>query len=92
MTSGEMTKLYDAVLSVPGMNDPIKVNFSVPRKLLLLLSQVIEIGFQVPKEQGGALFFFPDDASGELRQVVDEILGKAGLNELNEKLRTFNLK
>ncbi|MBN8879826.1 MAG: hypothetical protein J0I32_19940 [Sphingobacteriales bacterium] len=90
MNNTEMTKLYDTLLCIPGMNENIKFNLQVNRKLVLLLSQIIEAGIAVQKEQGSVLSFFPDDAGQELKELIADMLEKAGLNSLHEKLKGFN--
>ncbi len=37
----EITKTYEAVLSIPGMNENIKIDLRIPRKNVLFLSKVI---------------------------------------------------
>ena len=43
-TTNTIAKVFETVLSVPGMNDNIKIQLSIPRKNVLLLSKVIERG------------------------------------------------
>jgi hypothetical protein len=38
----DLAKVYDTVLSIPGMNEAIKIELRIPRKNVLLLSKVIE--------------------------------------------------
>lgn len=42
-----IAKVFDTVLSIPGMNDNVKIQLSIPRKNVLLLSKVIERGLSV---------------------------------------------
>ena len=44
LAKNEVAKVYDTVLSIPGMNQNVKVNLQISRKNLLLLSKVIERG------------------------------------------------
>jgi hypothetical protein len=39
-----IAKVFDTVLSISGMNDNVKIQLSIPRKNVLLLSKVIERG------------------------------------------------
>lgn len=93
MTTSEMTKVYDAIMCIPGMNENVKLNIQISRKQLLLLSQVLDGGLKVAdKEQGSVLSYFPSDAGQELQVLVADCLEKAGLNSLSEKLKSFSAK
>jgi hypothetical protein len=41
MNAKELASVYDTILSIPGMNDPIKIDLKVSRRNVLLLSQTI---------------------------------------------------
>lgn len=93
MTGNEMTKLYDTLLSVPGMNENVRLNQAISRKQLLLLSQVLEEGLLAAgKEKGSVLSFFPPEAGPELQAIIGDCLEKAGLSGLNAKLKEFGGK
>jgi len=40
----DVTRIYETVLSIPGMNDHVKISLSLSRKNVLLLSKIIERG------------------------------------------------
>lgn len=91
MTGTEMTKLYDTLLSVPGMNENVRLNQAISRKQLLLLSQILEEGLlAAAKDKGSVLSFFPTEAGPELQAIIGDCLEKAGLSDLNAKLKMFN--
>ena len=53
-STNDIAKIYDTVLSIPGMNESVKVDLRMPRKNVLLLSKVIERGLTVKdKDQPG---------------------------------------
>lgn len=85
MESKDMKWLYDTVLSTPGMEDTVKLDFRVSRKLVLLLAQVIERGLTV---QGNGL---PESVDAglldELQAMAALSLEKAGLTQLDSQLR-----
>ncbi|WP_316835055.1 hypothetical protein [Pedobacter nutrimenti] len=93
MTADEVSVIYDAVLSVPGMEDTVKINLSISRKKVLLLSQVIEAGL---KAKDGSLVqliaSLPKEAAAEIKMLKEECLDKAGLIELDKKLSNLALK
>ena len=90
-TTNTIAKVFDTVLSIPGMNDNVKIQLTIPRKNVLLLSKVIERGLTVKDngETNNILDIAPAETVQELNVISDELLKKAGLIEMNEKLKTF---
>lgn len=90
-TTNTIAKVFDTVLSIPGMNDNVKIQLSIPRKNVLLLSKVIERGLTVKgdSETNNILDIAPKEIVQELNVISDELLKKAGLIEMNEKLKAF---
>jgi hypothetical protein len=90
-TTNTIAKVFDTVLSIPGMNDNVKIQLSIPRKNVLLLSKVIERGLTVKDdaEENNILDIAPKETVQELKAISEELLKKAGLIEMNEKLKTF---
>jgi len=85
-----MSMLYHTLLSVPGMNENVKIDLKVSRKQVLLLCAALESGLlQKSEETAGMLSAMPEEAESELKQFVGECLEKAGLTELKQKLRSF---
>jgi hypothetical protein len=86
-----VVKIYETVLSIPGMNDNVKIAFSIPRKNVLLLSKVIERGLSVKDtdDKSGVLEIVSKEILQELQALPAELLEKAGLTEMNQKLQTF---
>jgi hypothetical protein len=73
------------------MNDNVKIQLMIPGKNVLLLSKVIERGLTVKDNTEGnnILDIAPQETIQELNAISDEILKKAGLIEMNEKLKSF---
>ena len=87
-SSKEISKIYDTVLSSPGMNDSIKFDLRVTRKNVLLLCSLLESGLSADKENSNELFkTLPKESSEELKSLSGELLKKAGLNEFYEKMK-----
>lgn len=42
----DVARIYETVLSIPGMNDNVKINLNIPRKNILLLSRLLNGGYQ----------------------------------------------
>lgn len=92
MTTNDVAKVFDTILSIPGMNETVKIDFKISRKNVLLLNSVIERGLSV-KDEGNAsslLETVPKETLQELRLFSEDWLQKAGLNELSEKLKSLN--
>lgn len=90
-TTTTIAEVFDTVLSIPGMNDNVKIQLMIPGKNVLLLSKVIERGLTVKDNTEGnnILDIAPQETIQELNAISDEILRKAGLIEMNEKLKSF---
>jgi len=88
----DVAKVYDTILSIPGMNDEIKVNLRTSRKNLLLLNKVIERGINGKDSEDksiSVLETIPKETLQELGEIAAQLLNKAGLSEMNEKLKSF---
>lgn len=91
LSKTDLTKVYETLLSIPGMNEPVKIDLKMPRKQVLLLSKVIERGLAENGEEKepSILSLASPEMRGELQNVVGELLQKGGLSEMAEKLRSF---
>lgn len=94
MTTNDVAQVYDTLLSIPGMNEQVKVDFRISRKTVLLLSQVIKRGIAVkPDDQAcGLPEVVSKESIQELEQLVEDCLQKSGLTELNGKLGSLHAK
>jgi hypothetical protein len=92
MTTNDVVKVFDTVLSIPGMNDVVKVDLKISRKNVLLLNHVIERGLAAKDgDKPSALMnSVLEENLQELKLFGEECLQKAGLTELSEKLRTLS--
>lgn len=92
MTENDVAKVFDTILSIPGMNEPVKIDLKISRKNVLLLNNVIERGSSPDGELKSSAFLsiIPAENLQELKLLGEEFLQKANLNELYEKLKIFN--
>ena len=90
MTKNEVAKVFDTVLSIPGMSEPVKIDLKISRKNVLLLCHVIEEGLQMEKDASSLLGNISEEGLSELKNLSEECLQKAGLTELNQKLLTLS--
>ena len=90
----DAAKVYDTILSIPGMSETVKIDAKISRKNILLLSSVIERGLSVKDESEGSALLanVPKEVVQELTAFSEECLQKAGLKELSEKLKSLNSK
>lgn len=91
LTTNDIAQVYDTILSIPGMNDTVKIDLKISRKNALLLNRVIERGLTLKKDDKSSnlLDIVPEDTLQELTSLADDCLKKAGLTELSEKLKSF---
>lgn len=89
MTTNDVAKVFDTILSIPGMNGVVKIDLKISRKNVLLLNHVIERGLasKVDDKPSILMTSIPEENLQELKLFGDECLQKAGLKELNEKLK-----
>lgn len=92
LPKNDVAKVYDTILSIPGMNDEVKLNLKTSRKNLLLLTKVIERGLngkETDDKSVSILEIVPKETLQELGEISAQLLNKAGLSEMNEKLKSF---
>jgi hypothetical protein len=90
ITKNDVAKVFDTVLSIPGMGEVVKIDLKISRKNVLVLSHVISQGLSVEKDASSLLASLGEEGFSELRNLSDECLHKAGLVELNQKLITLS--
>ena len=94
LSSKDIAIVYETLLISPGMNEPVKFALNMPRKNVLLLAKVIELG--LANKEGGGEQTIVNIASKEtlieLSALSDELLNKAGLQEMNSKLIALSAK
>ncbi|MCX2429863.1 hypothetical protein [Pedobacter sp. GR22-10] len=91
MNTNEISRVYDTLLSVPSMDEMIKMDKRISRKIILLLSHVIEGGL---KSKDGSisqlLSVLPKEAVSEIKDFAEDCLSKAGLKEVKLKLEQLS--
>ncbi len=90
LSEKEVSLLYETLLSAPGMHEMVKMDLRMPRKNVLLLAKIIEEGLQLKREQVEGLVRAAGTGSlEELQRIAGELLQKAGLADMHEKLQTL---
>ena len=90
ITKNEIAKVFDTVLSIPGMGEVVKIDLKISRKNVLLLSHIINQGMELEKDPLSLLGSISEEGLQELKNVSQECLQKAGLVELNLKLLSLS--
>jgi hypothetical protein len=92
LTTNDVAKVYDTILSIPGMNETVKIDLRISRKNVLLLNSVIERGLLAKDDDKSSnlLKSVPQETLQELRTLAADCLQKAGLIELSEKLNSLS--
>ena len=90
-TTNDVAKVYDTILSIPGMNEVVKIDLRISRKNVLLLNQVIERGLSAKDDDKSSVLLgnVLEESLLELKNLSEECLQKAGLIELSEKLQAL---
>ncbi len=79
-TTTTIAKVFEPVLSIPGMNKNAKIQFFIPREIVLLLSKIIERGLAGKDSfnDDNILDIVPKETLAELNFISDQLLKKAG--------------
>ncbi|HEY8690518.1 MAG TPA: hypothetical protein VIM07_14880, partial [Chitinophagaceae bacterium] len=75
-TSKEKSKIFETVLSSPGMNEKCKINLMISRQNILLLSRLIEACLLSDKKNfdDEIISALPKESLEEFRGIHEEIL------------------
>lgn len=94
MNATDLKQVYGALLSSPGMNDPVKIDLKINKRAVLLLSQVIDKGLHVKADHAGngMIEAASQQELDELQQLSADCLQKAGLTDFSAKLMALSAK
>ena len=86
--------VYETLLLSPGMNETVKIALNMPRKNVLLLAKVIEVSLahKEGSDEQTIISIAKKETLAELSTLSDELLNKAGLQEINSKLVSLSAK
>ena len=92
ITKSDLAKLNETLLTMPGMNVNTKIDLKIPLRNALLLSKIIErglLGKEIDESSPTMLDLIPRKMTSELLYIPMEILQKAALIDMSEKLKSF---
>lgn len=92
MNANDVARVVETVLTIPGMAETIKIDLKISRRNVLILSSVIARGLNPKEEAAGLLDNIPEEVIEELNNFSNECLNKAGLSDLNQKLKNLSTK
>lgn len=87
----EKARIFETILSSPGMNEKCKLSLFVSRQSLLLLCRLMEAGL-LTKEwpiTDDFLQTLPSDSLEEIKALQEEMLRKAGLADFYQRMKTI---
>jgi len=90
----DLSIVYEALLAPDTMSIAVKIPLNITRKQALLLAKVIELGLSVQPEHGQAGILSVVDGSEliKLQGLSADLLKKAGLTEMMDKLNSLTAK
>lgn len=88
MEDKDLKWVYGTVLSAPGMEELVKLDFKASRKVILLLGEVIGRGLTA--KGNGLLESVEKDLLKELQTINESFIGRAGMTELEKNLRQLS--
>lgn len=91
LTTNDAVKVFDTILSTPGMNEAVRIDLRISRKNVLLLHHLIERGTDTQNDVSPSVLLssLPVESLQDLKIFAEECLQKAGLVVLSEKLNTL---
>lgn len=92
MATSQLAIIYETLLAVPGMNDNVKIDLKIPRKTVLLFTEVMRRGMEKGDSNSNyeILSKLSGEAITELNAIINDSLEKAGLTELSIKLKSLS--
>jgi hypothetical protein len=90
----DLSIVYEALLAPETMSTTVKISFNITRKQALLLAKVVELGLsaQPAHEQAGILGVVEAAELAKLQGLSADLLKKAGLTEMMDKLNSLSAK
>ena len=89
--STERARVFETVLSAPGLTETCKIVLNPSRQTILLLSRLIEQGLEAGDKGAGdeLLSHLPAESHNELKAVAEEMLKRSGLVDFYQRLKTL---
>lgn len=87
--SSNRTRIFETILSSPGMQESCKIVLNPTRQTILVLARMIESNMEKGegKERDELISFLPEASLNELKSISEELLKKGGLVDFYEHLK-----
>lgn len=87
----EKSKVFETILSSPGMQEKCKVNLTLSRQNIIFLGRLIEAGLTAEKNypEDEIIAALPNSSRDELKLIQEEILSKGNLAEFYQRLKSL---
>jgi len=87
----EKSKIFETVLSSPGMNEKCKIVLMLSRQNILLLSRLIEAGLLTGEQafDDEIIAALPKESVEEFKLIHEEILRKSDLTDFYQRLKSL---
>lgn len=84
MTTHEVARVYETLLSAPGLDDAVRIDMKIPRRQLLIINHILNLpaigkGSELLQHLDGAFF-------DGLKELGELLLERSALVEFNKKL------
>ncbi|SFH37317.1 hypothetical protein [Pedobacter insulae] len=86
MENKNLQLVYEALLSAPGMNETVRIDLRPSRRIVLLLSQVVELGL-LSKGGNGIAEAVSEESRNELKELIESCIEKSQLTEFIKNLK-----
>lgn len=92
MNNSNLNTIYETLLSVPGMNDNVKIDLRIPRKTVLLFTEVLREGLKHLGNNDTCCLasVLKEEGNEEIKTIITDSLEKAGLTALSAKLLDYS--
>jgi hypothetical protein len=87
--NNEKSKIFQTVLSSPGMNEKCKINLMISRQNIVLLGRLIEAGLLSDENHfdDEIIAALPEDSLKEFKTIHEGILRKGELTDFYDRLK-----
>jgi len=87
----EKSKVFETILSSPGMQEKCKVILTLSRQNIIFLGRLIEAGLTAEKNypEDEIIAALPNSSRDELKLIQEEILSKGNLAEFYQRLKSL---
>jgi hypothetical protein len=94
LSKNDAAVVYETLLTSPGMNDDVKISIRIPRKNVLILSKILELGLSAKNGTDSDSFFTVVNGSTieEIKTISADLLAKAGLTDTYNRLNNLQSK